>query len=64
MPVLNSVLAIAAVLDLVVSVTEVLTEFQTLVRRAQAEGRDLTPDEVAGLVALRQKAFDQLQNTA
>ena len=64
MPVLNSVLAVAAIIDLVVSVTEVLTEFQTLVRRAQAEGRDLTPDEVAGLVELRNKAFDRVQNTA
>jgi len=62
MPV-NSILAVAAILDLIVSVTEALTEFQTIVGRAQAEGRDITDDELAKLVELRQNAGRRLQAT-
>ncbi len=39
MPVANIILAIAAIADLMVDVNEAVTEFQTMVGRAQAEGR-------------------------
>ncbi len=60
----NTILAIAAVGDLLLSVTESLAEFQTLVARAQAEGRDITDEELADLTVRRRKAFDRLQGTA
>jgi hypothetical protein len=63
MPVANTILAVAAILDLVVSATEALTEFQTLVGRAQAEGRDITDEELATFIEGRQKAAARLQAT-
>ena len=63
MPVGNIILAVAALLDLVVSATEALTEFQTLVGRAQAEGRDITDEELASFIEARQKAGQRLQDT-
>lgn len=63
MPVTNTILAIASLLDLLVGVNEAISSFQTVVGRAQREGRDLTPEEVAEFEASYRKAFDRLQQT-
>ena len=63
MPVVNALMAVVTLLDVLTQMSNAVTEFQTIVGKAQREGRDLTPEEAQAFSDAYGKALDRLKNT-